>query len=612
MRNYTIFSKDIFKDRFKRNRLIIYSYLLIFNIIIIFLLLSIGKSVYTSRITKSNYEKQQKFNISIALNLNYVLQYYHKFIIHSANNLNFEEIDNQKYIDKYINTYSNLVNIFNNGIYLFDANGSLLGEYPEYSNRAGMSFNHRQYFKDTISSGKPLISDPYISSLHHAHPCIMFTAPIFNKYGKIIAIFGGSIDLAKTNFLNQPLSINFSDYSYFTLYNNDGLVVYHPKSQYVLTKVSKVNLLNTRELTDFDGLEVIRDVQYVPYAKWFVSLNIIKDEALKSDYSQYLNFVIFIIIFMLIIDIFVILIFVTTVFKYDIFLQNFIQYDYNNIYQPLLKETGGTHIKYLIQKTNELLSGYRENIYRVRSLNQDIINLYSLSPFAFVLIDKITKKINYVNQSFLDLTGYNSEDVLHVSTNDILYQDFELYVKPFYDFLKGIDDKPLTKNFIIFSKKKKQIQVRLSGYLLHASDRFQYALYFEDIDKLNQLESDFEIFSSMYKFLMVHSNSMIQIADTMGKIKDSSLTFYQYFGNKELFVGKTIWDFIPEDHQRIELQQFFHNIRINQEFDINLSCNLKKPKDGNVVKVNVDYQLIKDKLGKTHFVIVVYKLKERY
>lgn len=608
LNNKTIFSRDLLTDRFKKNRLRIYSIIVIFNLIIIFLLFTLGKDIFSLRIAKNNLDKQQKFNISIALNLNYLIQNYHKFIIHSANNFDYKKKNDPVYADQFIHNYSYLVNIFNNGIYLFDSEGVLLEEFPKYANRKGMNYNHRQYYKETIATGKPVVSDPYISSQIHSHPCIMFTSPIYDNYGKIIAIFGGSIDLARNNFLVQPLNNRFSEYSYFTLYKNDGTIVFHPDSKYILSKISKVNLLNQKELTDFNDIRIIRDVQYIPYTKWFISLNVLKNEILKNDHKQYLLIVFIILCFILLTDVFLVIIFINTIFQYDKFLDDFVNYDFKNLQQPLIKETGNAHIRFLAGKMNELLSAYRENQYHVRSLKQDIMNLFSLAPFAFLLIDRVSKKIIYANSDFLKLTEYKEEDLPEKTANELLYQDFDLYIKPFFDFLKCLDDTPQTRQFIIFNKHKKQIQIKLTGYHLKISDRERYALIFENVDEISNLKTDFEIFSFMFKFLMFHSNSYIQITDSMGKIKDCSTSFYEHFGDKEHFTGKSLWECIPNEHERMELQRFYHELRTNQDPEFNLVFNIENIREQKTEKIKLEYQLVRDNIGKTHFVIALCKI----
>lgn len=97
---------------------------------------------------------------------------------------------------------NNIENTFDNGMFLFSNSGKLIAETPFLPNRRGKDFSFREYLRDTMETASPHISDPYISSKTH-FPAIMFTAPVFDPRGKIVAVMGGSIDLMNSNILGS-------------------------------------------------------------------------------------------------------------------------------------------------------------------------------------------------------------------------------------------------------------------------------------------------------------------------------------------------------------------------------------------------------------------------
>jgi hypothetical protein len=52
-----------------------------------------------------------------------------------------------------------LLTTFDNGLHFFSPAGRMIAETPDL-NRLGRDFSHREYFRKTIESGKPYISEP--------------------------------------------------------------------------------------------------------------------------------------------------------------------------------------------------------------------------------------------------------------------------------------------------------------------------------------------------------------------------------------------------------------------------------------------------------------------
>lgn len=94
--------------------------------------------------------------------------------------------------------------IFDRRLFMFTPQGRLLAESPFLPGRRGRDFSFRPYFKKTVATGAPVISEPFVSSVEN-NPTIMMTVPIFDTEGKLVAILSGAMDLLGKNFL-QDLS----------------------------------------------------------------------------------------------------------------------------------------------------------------------------------------------------------------------------------------------------------------------------------------------------------------------------------------------------------------------------------------------------------------------
>lgn len=146
---------------------------------------------------------------------------------------------------------------FDNGLFFFSPTGILLAESPYQAERRGKDYAFRDYFKQTVATRQPQVSEPYFSSQAHHHPAINFTAPLFDSTGQLIAVIAGSVDLSKDNFLGRLGKIKIGESGYLYLYNSDRLMIMHPDPKRILQKDVPVgaNLLFDRAIEGFEGTE---------------------------------------------------------------------------------------------------------------------------------------------------------------------------------------------------------------------------------------------------------------------------------------------------------------------------------------------------------------------
>jgi diguanylate cyclase (GGDEF)-like protein/PAS domain S-box-containing protein len=147
--------------------------------------------------------------------------------------------------------------LFDNGIFLFTADGLMLAEYPFKPDRRGRDYSFRKYFQDTVRTGQSQISDPYISSQSHQHPALNFTAPIRDGAGKILAVIAGSVDLTRKNFLGGLSDVHIGRTGYLYLYNTDRLLIMHPDPQRIMKRDVPLgaNVWFDRAIKGFEGTE---------------------------------------------------------------------------------------------------------------------------------------------------------------------------------------------------------------------------------------------------------------------------------------------------------------------------------------------------------------------
>ncbi len=228
--------------------------------IIIFLVVIFGVSYFllTSTIKKSILNNIGELRYSEA---KLVANNIERFIANNQKILrelseNFENIENKhSSVQNYLNNFTMLLNRFDNGIFIFNANGELLAEIPFMnSKRIGSSFAYREYFQQTVSTKKPFISKPYISSKTGQY-AIMFTVPVLEK-NNIKFVIGGSINIQSTNNPIGALQYHkIGSKGYYFIYTKNRDFIFHPDNSRITKQdVSKgVNKLFDSAINGFEG-----------------------------------------------------------------------------------------------------------------------------------------------------------------------------------------------------------------------------------------------------------------------------------------------------------------------------------------------------------------------
>ncbi|MBN2644443.1 MAG: PAS domain-containing protein, partial [Desulfuromonadaceae bacterium] len=160
----------------------------------------------------------------------------HQALIAVAAVLPVQDLGHPAELQHWLDDRRGLLSTFDNGLFVFSVNGDLIVESPFKPERRGRNFSFRDYFQQTIQSGKPFISDPYLSSQQHNHPAIMMTAPVFDQQGQLIAIFSGALDLMRDNFLGQLSRQKIGRDGYFFLAGLDRMMIVHPEAGRIMKK----------------------------------------------------------------------------------------------------------------------------------------------------------------------------------------------------------------------------------------------------------------------------------------------------------------------------------------------------------------------------------------
>jgi PAS domain S-box-containing protein len=145
--------------------------------------------------------------------------------------------------------------LFDHGLFIFSGDGKLVAETDFPPGRSGLDLSYRDYYRKTVASGKPVISDPYYSTRPHHPLSVMFTAPLFDAEGKMVGLLGGGLELMKDNFLGKISRTRIGKNGYIYVFNTDRTMILHPDPERMMQRdVRKgVNKLFDEAIRGFEG-----------------------------------------------------------------------------------------------------------------------------------------------------------------------------------------------------------------------------------------------------------------------------------------------------------------------------------------------------------------------
>jgi two-component system NtrC family sensor kinase len=205
-------------------------------------------------------------------------------------------LSDQKSIRNFFTKHRYSVQLFDNGLFILSPSGRMLDGSMVDNKLKGKDFSFRDYFKKTVATGKPVISEPILSTQATGHPIIVFTAPVFNKTGKLEGVLCGSLDLLKDNFLGRLAEIKLGNKGYLYLFNKSGtLIVHHDQSRILkqgfppgknhLFDQALEGLEGTGETASSQGLDTLSCFKKIDSTGWLLATNIPEEEAYSPIYN---------------------------------------------------------------------------------------------------------------------------------------------------------------------------------------------------------------------------------------------------------------------------------------------------------------------------------------
>jgi signal transduction histidine kinase/DNA-binding response OmpR family regulator len=158
-------------------------------------------------------------------------------------------------LEKFVKNERALLTVFDD-LYVFDAKGVLLVDWPAKPGRRTLDMSGRDYIQSVIKTGKPVISSPILGRATQ-QPIVVVAAPIWDANQQLVGIMGGVLNLYKPNLLGSIGSRKNGQSGYHYLVSQDRLRIVHPDPELIFKTVpeNSGNIPFENALKGFEGTQ---------------------------------------------------------------------------------------------------------------------------------------------------------------------------------------------------------------------------------------------------------------------------------------------------------------------------------------------------------------------
>ncbi len=224
---------------------------------IVLLLAQLGLQYYVlrsdivQRIEKHEFRQLSDF----AKNLDEKLQDSQDMLASVGLNVPAQDMQDLNTLEKHLQREHALLNVYDD-LYIFDAQGVLLVDWPIKPGRRKLDMASRDYIQGVIKTGKPVISKPILGKATQ-QPIVVVATPILDQQNRLVGILGGVLNLYKPNLLGNIANLKNGETGYFYLVTKDRVRIAHPDTHLILTTVPEgsANLPFEAAMNGFEGTQ---------------------------------------------------------------------------------------------------------------------------------------------------------------------------------------------------------------------------------------------------------------------------------------------------------------------------------------------------------------------
>lgn len=245
---------------------------------------------------------------AVAQNLDEKLQNSMDMLASVGANVPPSSMANVAALEKFLQREFALFNVYDD-LYIFDAKGILLVDWPIKAGRRTLDMSSRDYIQGVIATEKPVISKPILGKATK-QPIVVIAAPIKDAKGRLIGIIGGVLNLYKPNLLGSIATQKNGEDGYYYLVTKDRVRIAHPDPNVILKPLppntgnapfenAMQGFEGTQEGVNTRGLKGLFTFKRLATTDWIVASVIPSAEAFKPLADLYEKMVLVSVLLML-------------------------------------------------------------------------------------------------------------------------------------------------------------------------------------------------------------------------------------------------------------------------------------------------------------------------
>ncbi|CAH2032408.1 response regulator [Trichlorobacter ammonificans] len=205
---------------------------------------------------ESIYREQLSMVSTVARGLDHKMSSAQEALIAVARVVPVTMLGDRLRMQSWLENRTGIRSIFSHGLSLVNGNGVQVATNPHLPRLLGISVADEPYVRETLRSGKPLVSLP-VNSRVDKTPILVMTAPLRDQQGRVVGLLTGAIDIqAEDSFFRDLTSAKVGRSGYLSLFAPDRTVILHPARDRVGKKdlSPESNLIFDRAMKQAEGV----------------------------------------------------------------------------------------------------------------------------------------------------------------------------------------------------------------------------------------------------------------------------------------------------------------------------------------------------------------------
>jgi signal transduction histidine kinase/CheY-like chemotaxis protein len=180
---------------------------------------------------------------------------------HVAMNASADAMQDLNALEKFLQREQALLTVYDD-LYVFDAQGVLLVDWPIKPGRRALDMSSRDYIQGVIKTGMPVISKPILGRATQ-QPIVVIATPIWDSKRQLVGIMGGVLNLYKPNMLGAVADRKNGKTGYYYLVSQERQIIAHPNADQVFKTIPQgsASVPFERAMSGFEGTQEGLDLQ---------------------------------------------------------------------------------------------------------------------------------------------------------------------------------------------------------------------------------------------------------------------------------------------------------------------------------------------------------------